>query len=84
MQDPRMASMDVTHTAQLIVLSARMKALEEALDSIKGAPGKCQRNERIRELVCHLLDDSQKHLADKTREQLQREVERIVGPCDGD
>ena len=79
-----MASMDVTHTAQIIVLSARLKALEESIDSGKGRHAKCRRNERVRELVCQLLDESVKLIPPGVQDSLRSEVERIVGSCDED
>jgi hypothetical protein len=79
-----MASTDLTHTAQIIVLSARLKALEESIDSGKGRHAKNQRNERVRELVCQLLEESVSLLTPGVQDSLRSEVERIVGCCDGD
>lgn len=76
--------MDLTHTAQIIVLSARMKALEEAIDSINGAPAKAERHERVREIVCRLLALCEKQIPEEIQEELRSEVERIVGSCDED
>jgi len=76
-----MPGMDLIHTAQIIVLSARVKALEEALDSPDQAWSKCQRNERVREIVCQLLEASEKEIPSDLHERLRDQVEAIVGTC---
>ncbi len=73
--------MDLSHTSQIIVLSARMKALEESLDALTGTPSKEVRYQRVKEIVCQLMEACEDEIPRELHAHLQESVEKIVGTC---